>query len=152
MDDKKEYPVYGRWKVTTEGDCEGRTTTQLGYWEGFVDEIALHLADKSYYGLQFTLVDSQPSKLVPKRNDVHVQFAIDSGTWDYDPTTRTKKMKTLFSNRPVIIDKSNYFGSFVIRTKDSISKEDIKRAKAIDKLSKTLSEEELGLLGLKDMV
>ena len=46
--------LYGLWKVTTEGDEEGRTTKSLGIYEGWVDEIALYLSDKCYYSLTFT--------------------------------------------------------------------------------------------------
>ena len=29
---------YGIWEVTTEGDCEGRTTRRLGVYSGYIDE------------------------------------------------------------------------------------------------------------------
>jgi hypothetical protein len=37
------------WSVTTEGDVEGKSTTNLGTFEGRLDEIAFALADKEYY-------------------------------------------------------------------------------------------------------
>ena len=37
---KKEYrELYGTWSVTTEGDVEGKSTTNLGTYTGYVDEI-----------------------------------------------------------------------------------------------------------------
>lgn len=41
----------GWWKVTTEGDCEGRTTEQLGTHYGHVAEIAFSLG--CAYSLRF---------------------------------------------------------------------------------------------------
>ena len=29
---------FGIWHVTTEGDCEGRSTRDLGIHEGYIDE------------------------------------------------------------------------------------------------------------------
>lgn len=40
---------FGIWHVTTEGDCEGRSPRDLGFHEGYIDEIALALADKCFY-------------------------------------------------------------------------------------------------------
>lgn len=38
---KKPYDkAYGFWHVTTEGDCEGRSITDLGVFEGNIDTIA----------------------------------------------------------------------------------------------------------------
>ena len=49
--------AYGFWQVSTEGDCEGRTTRVLGTFKGRVDEIAFALAEKSSYKLTFKAVD-----------------------------------------------------------------------------------------------
>lgn len=43
----------GWWTVDTEGDCEGRTSTQLGSHYGHVAEIAFSLANRCYYSLSF---------------------------------------------------------------------------------------------------
>jgi hypothetical protein len=43
----------GWWHVTTEGDCEGRTTNNLGDHYGHIADIAFALADKCHYSLQF---------------------------------------------------------------------------------------------------
>lgn len=44
----------GWWKVTTEGDVEGRSTVQLGTHYGHVAEIAFSLDCKLGYSLRFT--------------------------------------------------------------------------------------------------
>lgn len=46
---------FGIWHVTTEGDCEGRSTRDLGIHEGYIDEIALALADKCCSIMRFHL-------------------------------------------------------------------------------------------------
>jgi hypothetical protein len=67
---KKPAPVkpaspVGWWSVSTEGDCEGRSTRQLGTHYGHVAEIAFALADKCYYVLEFKPVDAAPPKERP---------------------------------------------------------------------------------------
>ncbi len=72
-------PAYGIWSVTTEGDCEGRTTTNLGIHQGFVDEIAFKLADKCYYYLRFEPVhlDNLTGKNITATK-VKIRFSNDS--------------------------------------------------------------------------
>ncbi len=43
----------GWWEVTTEGDEEGRSTVKLGTFYGHIAEIALHLANRCFYSLNF---------------------------------------------------------------------------------------------------
>lgn len=102
--------IYGTWNVTTENDVEGKSIKNLGTFTGYVDEIALHLADKCVYSLTFKKV--QPvSEYIPKKRDVHVQFDIDSGTWD---NLDINEIRNIFNDRPVSIEKSNYYASFII--------------------------------------
>jgi hypothetical protein len=44
----------GWWKVSTEGDCEGKSTRDLGLHYGHIGDIALALAGASYYALSFS--------------------------------------------------------------------------------------------------
>lgn len=136
--------VYGFWSVTTEGDVEGRTTRHLGTFEGYVDEIALHLADQCYYSLTFKKI-KPVTNFVPSRNDVDVTFDIDSGTWNTPNKELAKQMKKFFSNRPVHILPSNYFASFKISLDDPKSEEEKAREQALAKLT----EDEKKILGLK---
>ena len=48
-------PVVGRWRVTTEGDCEGRSVRDLGVHEGHVADIAAVLAPLTGYSLHFAV-------------------------------------------------------------------------------------------------
>jgi hypothetical protein len=111
------YPVYGTWEVTTEGDCEGRTTARLGTHTGFIDEIALTLGAKAYYKLRFKLLADKPIA-DPKPilvESVSVSLFIDSGTWDMSQAERAETMRKVFKDRPVVIEESPYYASFVIR-------------------------------------
>ena len=76
--------AYGFWEVTTEGDCEGRSVSRLGIYEGYIDEIALALADRCYYSLCFRPIDPRALDLTPKRKSVEISFDIGSNTWDMD--------------------------------------------------------------------
>ena len=139
---KKMYDsIYGTWQVTTEGDVEGRSTKFLGTFTGYVDEIALYLAKKCYYSLQFKKIE--PVEFKPTKNEVHVMFDIETGTWDMGQMERTKMMQDFFVVRPVHIKKSNYYGSFVISTTGE-TEEDEKQT-ALNKLT----EREKKLLGVK---
>lgn len=133
--------IYGTWNVTTEGDVEGRSVNHLGTFTGYVDEIALHLADKCYYSLRFKKVDPVV-KYTPKKESVSVSFDIDSGTWDtIKANGGLDEIKEAFKDRPVFISNSNYYASFMVST---TKPQDFRRQKALEKLT----DEEKRLLGL----
>lgn len=136
---------YGRWKVTTTGTGMGEN---LGYWEGNIDEIALHLADQTAYALCFTrLLDTNEIDLAPTRAEVEVQLDIESGTWDMTPEERLRYVAQAFkgANRPVTIEDGSYYATFKIVGKDPEEiKRDILRRKALSKLTS----EEKAALGL----
>jgi len=113
---KQEYKnTYGRWRVTTEGDCEGRTTVDLGFHLGHVDDIAFYLADKAYYGLKFKKVEDI-EEYRPVNKEVHVQFDIESETWPLTSKECADEMKQVFIDRPVGVTESNYYGSFKLES------------------------------------
>ena len=134
---KKNTKLFGKWVVTTEGDVEGRSTKQLGTHEGYVDDIALALADHCYYTLDFTLakgLDREP----PKRTETNVRIhnlGVDNNN--------VGVMQGLFdeAGRNVKVTGCNYYNSFTIEPKNI---EEIKRKKALAKLTK----EEREILGL----
>jgi hypothetical protein len=140
---KKMYKsTYGLWQVTTEGDVEGKSTTQLGTHKGHVDEIALYLADLCYYSLKFKLV-KPVDNYQPSRKEVNVQFDIESNTWNLPNNMLAEKMSSFFEDRPIHIEPANYFATFKITTEKNIRAEDKKRA--LDKLN----DYERQLLGLE---
>lgn len=109
---------YGRWKVTTEGDVEGRTTTHLGTYTGFIDEIAQKLASKCYYSLQFDPAPRLPSKPAKKIATVSVTLGVASETWNMTPEARAAHVAAIFENRPVEVLPGRYYASFVLRFKE----------------------------------
>lgn len=122
MADRKDYPVYGLWEVTTEGDCEGRSTRNLGTHEGYVDEIAFALADKSYYALKFRLVEPLDLKKTTERatlKTVNVGFAIDSGSWDLRGESLQHYWQELLAERGVtVLGSGGYAAVEIARNKD----------------------------------
>ena len=136
---------FGTWEVTTEGDVEGRSTTRLGIFTGFVDEIALHLANRVCYSLCFRAKKEQPKTLKPTGISVVIHFDIDSKTWDMSPDERVSFAKEVFRDRPVQIDKATTYAGFTISVpnKEEIAKE-ILRKNALKKLT----DEEKTVLGL----
>lgn len=106
---------YGAWKVTTEGDVEGRTKKHLGTFEGHIDEIAKALADEAYYSLQFTRIGDHIQVPPPtKKKKVSCTLNIDSRTWDMSREERALVMREVLKDRPVSVSEGNYYASFVI--------------------------------------
>lgn len=93
---KMEVPNYnsplGWWQVTTEGDCEERTTKHLGKHYGHVAEIALFLADKCFYTLNFVpRLGEKPSERPiyrATRKSVWISLGIGSKTWGMNHAER----------------------------------------------------------------
>lgn len=137
---------YGIWEVTTEGDCEGRTTRKLGIFEGYVDEIAFALSDKVYYSLRFKkiskIIDNIPICRIPK-NEVSISFDIESKTWDIYGDKLVQYFNKVFNRRKVNVKSGNFFASVVL---ERDIPENEKRKIALSKLT----EEEKELLGLKE--
>ncbi len=123
---------YGTWSVRTEGDVEGKTMRTLGTFTGYVDEIALYLADECYYSLTFRGVEDVKT-FKASRDSVNITFDRDYGL---------EATKNFFKDRPVFIEKGNYYHSYVINSNDN---KGTKRQLALDKLT----DEDKELLGLK---
>ncbi len=113
--DERYRDTYGYWKVTTEGDCEGRSTRQLGCYKGHIDDIALMLKSQCYYSLLFTRLKDESDKLIEgMRGKVNVTLDIGSNTWSFSSDDRVETMKELFKDRDVEISKGNSYASFTI--------------------------------------
>jgi|TARA_R100000750_G_C2335181_1_gene91815 hypothetical protein len=130
--------LYGLWEVTTEGDCEGRTTRNLGIYEGYVDDIALTLADQAYYKLSFkqaVKVIKKGSKPTNEKVIVSLQYGI------LDEALSFADMFSLFKDRPVVVEKNSSYRSVALISKNA---EEIRTNKAMSKLS----DEDKAVLGL----
>ena len=59
------------YKVTTEGDCEGRSTKTLGYCRGEKDDILKYYNDRKYYTLkveEITIVNITSKSTLERQN------------------------------------------------------------------------------------
>lgn len=138
----KKYTNYGTFKVTTEGDCEGKSVRDLGVHTGYIDEIAFALADRCFYTLRFALVEPTTLDLTPKKDTVKISLDIDSGAWDFNVADAMEYFKDFFANRDVEVIGTHGYGSCTIST----HKETIEEKK--EKILQKLSEEEKKILGL----
>lgn len=135
---------FGTWTVTTEGDVEGRTVNHLGTFTGYIDEIALSLADKCYYSLKFEAIKPVTS-FKPTGKSTVIAFHIDSETWDMSSEERARLFRKLLQDRPVIVKENGQFASVEISLPSKPAQE-FSRRKALAKLTP----EERELLGLSD--
>jgi len=114
-----ESPV-GWWSVTTEGDCEGRSTRQCGTHYGHVAEIAFSLADQGGYTLYF--IPALERDYVPPRvsyqakgGEVHITFC-NGFMRGYDADVRaTTVRKWLDAGEDIMVLKSNYYEAVLLR-------------------------------------
>lgn len=132
------------WHVTTEGDCEGKTTKDLGVHHGSLPDIALALAPSAFYSLQFKqMYVTQWSEVMPAES-VNVSFAIESGTWDMPSAQRVTWFRELLHGfDKVCVSESKYYACVKLeRPLDDATKQQalVKSAKA------KLSREELAAL------
>lgn len=112
--------VYGVWQVTTEGDCEGRSTNRLGIYNGYIDEIALMLADSAYYSLTFEpVIPREVTNRVTKKDYVDVRFGSTSGLRDMTSDEKLAVLSEIFKERNVNISDTNTYGCFKISKKKS---------------------------------
>lgn len=125
--------MYGLWEVTTEGDCEGRSMRRLGLWEGFVDDIALHLAPKAVYHLWFSVAKVNRVKDKPTARSVDVYFDVASNLPGMDKDCRVREVTKLMQGRNVHVEESNYYGC--VKLVNTRSEEEILRASALSKLT-----------------
>ena len=129
---------YGIWEVSTEGDCEGRTSRNLGIFEGY-------LADKAFYSLDFKEVripKISHEDANSKRTEVDVRLDSCSNTWDMSSKELVKKFKKLLSGQNVYVKEGRSFACVTLSKGKPT--EDESRQKALAKLTA----EERELLGL----
>jgi hypothetical protein len=102
-------PAYGTWKVTTEGDCEGRSTRDLGTHTGYLDEIAFALAKDVYYSLRFVAVNPLAlAKANPTGTKVQVSLDIATGTWDLDQKERIQYFEKMLAGWDTVVRAGTY--------------------------------------------
>ncbi len=98
------------WKVTTEGDCEGKSVKQLGIYLGEVHEIAFHLASKAYYALHFEEIPSHRAEVLPPTKD---RVCISFG-YGIKPQPSLVDLKHSLEGTGVKVSKGNMYSSFLL--------------------------------------
>lgn len=120
--DENELNIFGKWVVSTEADEEGRSPyKQLGTHEGFIDDIALELSGKAFYGLHFKKFNPEEEEIaeeLKKQKPKYVEVSIE-GLKEDNLELLAIKMEKKFSERPVVIEKSNFYKCFRIRRKNA---------------------------------
>lgn len=99
-----ESPV-GVWEVSTEGDCEGRTTKQLGIHKGHIIDIAFNLSGEVAYGLSFKPRSVEKAeKERPRRNKCTISLPVNTKTWPQEMNSEERAVaigKFLSKERPL---------------------------------------------------
>ena len=97
---KYQSPI-GLWRVTTEGDCEGKTVHDLGIYEGHIVDIARHLSEEVFYDLHFTPAQKASEIKRPKpQASVSISLGIESGSWDLHNTERIAEFSHFLQKMP----------------------------------------------------
>ena len=117
-----EGPI-GWWRVTTEGDDEGRSEKDIGEFYGHVAEIALSLAKKACYKLYF---DPVLNKKTPKKRPVYTVLegatvhvsGIARPTVNFNDDQILKYMETWLDCDAIHVAPSNLYKSVIISLKD----------------------------------
>lgn len=140
---------FGIWHVTTEGDCEGRSTKDLGVHEGFLDDIAFALSAAAYYGLKFDPVEPKKWKTIPARTEAIVSLNIGSGTWDLPSAARVRYFTEMMAGRDVQVVEASYYASVtLVRGRDEAAQELARQVALRQAGLAKLSMEERAALGL----
>lgn len=96
----------GWWRVTTEGDCEGKSIKDLGIYEGYIDDIAKNLSQSAFYALHFEALEPQiVSKRTASSRD-SVEISIPTSV--YNKEEKKSFFQNLFRGRPVKIEPGTY--------------------------------------------
>ena len=137
----KELECYGTWHVTTEGDCEGRSTRDLGTHTGNIDDIAFALASQAYYGLHFNSVNPTILKgREPTKSKVEVSLDIGISQLDINKNDRVEYFKRMLRGRDVTVKPGTYYACVSLVSGSSLeaqadAKKRVLRQAAIAKLS-----------------
>lgn len=136
------------WRVTTEGDCEGRSTRTLGIFRGNWYEIALHLADRCCYSLNFEKLD-ETKFILPKtftKDEVDVGFRDCIGTDFREMLTEVPKY---VPDAGYEFQRGRWDGHITVcRPRSDDEKAAAIKARAMNKIAQVLSKEEREALGL----
>ncbi|MET3209712.1 UNVERIFIED_CONTAM: hypothetical protein ABIC26_002659 [Paenibacillus sp. PvR008] len=106
--EQEHFDVHGIWKFSTEGDCEGRSSKDLGTYKGSLFDGIKKYGDRSYYSLSCERIgflgveDSKPSKRT-------VHFSVkDKSIRLHDKQDHINKLMTCTPEGCVLKESSQY--------------------------------------------
>ncbi|MGL5647416.1 MAG: hypothetical protein ACRDDY_06160 [Clostridium sp.] len=110
--------VYGRWEVSTYGNFEGSTVEKIGIYDGYIDDIALALADRAVITLKFKPAPQDDEvTYMHKAKKVRVSFPDDAYKGEKDTKEFNELINRLFTYRENIDVKATNIYSFEIKKK-----------------------------------
>lgn len=130
------------WHITTEGDCEGKSTRSLGYYKGNIADIALYLADMALYSLNFTALNVKAPG-APTGDSVDVSFGLGAVHHSCNNGDLAAALEPVLGDK-VKVTVGSHYQSINITTKTPMSPQEKLRQKALAKLTP----EEIAALGL----
>ena len=104
------------WLVTTEADCEGRNTRNLGVYVGHIGDIALSLANHCYYSLKFhpqTHISKKDKSSKLEAKSVNISLDISSNTWKMNKDEIVAAIQKWIGNK-FVVTPCNYYASVTI--------------------------------------
>ena len=100
--------VYGVWRVKAEEECTGVSNSNLGIYEGYIDEIAIVLARKPYRSLIFESVRSvNEPKHISELSSINIKFDYKAGFQGMQNKEAVKVLNEIFKERDVEISESD---------------------------------------------
>lgn len=104
---------HGLWRVFSIQGDEGERLVDIGTHYGYVDEIALALADRQGWSLRFERVE--PLDMTPKRKSVVIE--IDGVRQEvYGKTGEVNAYKQIFNGRPVEVRAADLYAGVEVST------------------------------------
>ncbi len=110
----------GWWNVTTEGDCEGRTTNQLGDHYGHIAEIALSMKGGGY-SLRFVKAQ-EPNGVYGSPEDHHkirklARKAVNISLDCWSHKGGELGLEKWLDCPEIVVTPCNYYGAYTIHLK-----------------------------------
>lgn len=108
----------GTWMITTEGDCEGKTTRNITTVSGHFAEVALAYAGYAEYKL--TLETPKKSHLLKTKPKMQVSVGpgISSGLWDYSNEIIAEILQKWVGDDYIVKPDRYYKSVKIIRRRD----------------------------------
>ncbi|GAV11393.1 hypothetical protein [Paenibacillus sp. NAIST15-1] len=89
--EKDNFNPLGKWRISTEGDCEGRSKKQLGDYTGNLLDIVKQLSNQAFYSLDCERVEYLHTEHKKESKEVHFRV-IDKSIKLFDKDEQLRKL------------------------------------------------------------